>query len=100
MSSAHAGVYVRDDYSAPMSAQHNFANQFDLDNPSQSMSIYARYVVTLLPSRHCLQSLIQHSIMHEHTKHQLESATSSARRRSQGSSTSESSRMSVSSASS
>ncbi|KAL0258576.1 hypothetical protein SLS55_006073 [Diplodia seriata] len=85
MSSATARVYVTDDYSAPMSPQHNFANSYDLDNPTASMSIYAR-------------------VMHEHTKHQLESATSSARRRSQGGSTSslssESSRGSVSSASS
>ncbi|KAH7054206.1 hypothetical protein B0J12DRAFT_539398, partial [Macrophomina phaseolina] len=68
MSTATAGVYVRDNFSAPMSAQHNFANQYDLDNPTQSMSIYSR-------------------VMHEHTKHQLENATSSARRRSQGGST-------------
>ncbi|GME25991.1 hypothetical protein GTA08_BOTSDO01255 [Neofusicoccum parvum] len=85
MSSAHAGVYVRDNYSAPMSAQHNFTNQYNLDNPTASMSIYSR-------------------VMHEHTKHQLESATSSARRRSQGGSNasmnSESSRGSVSSTSS
>ncbi|KAF4314209.1 hypothetical protein SLS57_009477 [Botryosphaeria dothidea] len=82
MSTAHASVYVCDDYSAPMSAQHNFAHQYDLDNPTQSMSIYAR-------------------VMHEHTKHQLENATNSARRRSQGGSnaslSSDSSRGSVSS---
>lgn len=44
MSAAAATVYVTDDYSAPMSAQHNFANHYDLDNPSASMSLYARYV--------------------------------------------------------
>lgn len=48
MSTATAGVYVRDNFSAPMSAQHNFANQYDLDNPTQSMSIYSRYASALL----------------------------------------------------
>ncbi|OJD33469.1 uncharacterized protein BKCO1_3000032 [Diplodia corticola] len=85
MSAATARVYVTDDYSAPMSPQHNFANHYDLDDPTTSMSLYAR-------------------VMHEHTKHQLESATSSARRRSQGGSnasiSSESSHGSVSSSSS
>ena len=40
------GVYVTDNYSEPMAPQHNFANNFDLDNPSQAMSSYARYVST------------------------------------------------------
>ncbi|KAF2646572.1 hypothetical protein P280DRAFT_464769 [Massarina eburnea CBS 473.64] len=57
-------VYISDNYSEPMTPQHNFSNNFDLDNPTQAMSSYAR-------------------IMHEHTKRQLSSATSSARRRSQ-----------------
>ncbi|KAF2087571.1 hypothetical protein K490DRAFT_16958, partial [Saccharata proteae CBS 121410] len=65
MSTATQSVYVRDDFSEPMSAQHNFANQYDLDNPHESMSVYAR-------------------VMHEHTKHQLDMATNSARRRTQG----------------
>ncbi|KAF2140381.1 uncharacterized protein K452DRAFT_253209 [Aplosporella prunicola CBS 121167] len=84
MSSAvesHQGVYVRDNFSEPMSAQHNFANQYDLENPHESMSLYNR-------------------VMHEHTKSQLERFTSSAsRRRSNGGSSnfSDSSRGSVSS---
>ena len=41
---ASRGVYVRDDFSEPMSAQRNFANRFDLDNPVQAMSSYARSV--------------------------------------------------------
>ncbi|KAF9691132.1 hypothetical protein EKO04_010674 [Ascochyta lentis] len=62
MSSAGASVYVTDDYSEPMTAQHNFVNNFDLDHPEDAMSAYQR-------------------IMHEHTKRQLSTATNSARRR-------------------
>ena len=58
-----ASVYVTDDYSEPMTAQHNFANNFDLDHPEMAMTAYQR-------------------IMHEHTKRQLSTATDSARRRS------------------
>ncbi|OCK82109.1 hypothetical protein K432DRAFT_293980 [Lepidopterella palustris CBS 459.81] len=58
-------VYVHGDFSEPLSAQHNFANQFDLEHPHHAMSVYAR-------------------IMHEHTRQQLNMATRSARRRSQG----------------
>lgn len=72
------GVYITDNYSEPMAPQHNFANNFDLDNPGRAMSSYAR-------------------IMHEHTKKQLSTATSSARRRSQGFSPDSSSNDSVSS---
>ncbi|KAH7071339.1 hypothetical protein BKA63DRAFT_568476 [Paraphoma chrysanthemicola] len=60
-------VYVSEGFSEPMSAQHNFANNFDLDNPDAAMSAYQR-------------------IMHEHTKRQLSTATDSARRRSGASS--------------
>ena len=63
---SEAGVYISDHYSEPMTAQHNFANTFDMSKPEQAVSSYAR-------------------IMHEHTKRQLNSATNSARRRSQGS---------------
>ncbi|KAF1969412.1 hypothetical protein BU23DRAFT_557713 [Bimuria novae-zelandiae CBS 107.79] len=59
-----AAVYITDNFSEPMAPQHNFANNFGLDNPGQAMSLYAR-------------------IMHEHTKKQLNTATDSARRRSQ-----------------
>ncbi|KAJ4988596.1 hypothetical protein SVAN01_05887 [Stagonosporopsis vannaccii] len=62
MSSAAASVYVTENFSEPMSAQHNFVNNFDLDHPEQAMSAYQR-------------------IMHEHTKRQLSTATNSARRR-------------------
>ncbi|KAF9737427.1 hypothetical protein PMIN01_05206 [Paraphaeosphaeria minitans] len=65
------GVYITDNYSEPMAPQHNFANNFDLDSPGQAMSVYAR-------------------IMHEHTKKQLKIATNSARRRSEGVSSDES----------
>jgi hypothetical protein len=41
-------VYVSGDFSEPMSAQHNFANNFDLDNPEAAMSAYQRYVVACL----------------------------------------------------
>ncbi|KAF2113549.1 hypothetical protein BDV96DRAFT_523077 [Lophiotrema nucula] len=60
---SQSSVFVSGEFSEPMSAQHNFTNQFDLDNPDQAMSVYAR-------------------IMHEHTKRQLSTATDSARRRS------------------
>ena len=59
-------VYISEGFSEPMSAQHNFANNFDLDNPEVAMSAYQR-------------------IMHEHTKRQLSTATDSARRRSSSS---------------
>ncbi|KAF2657123.1 hypothetical protein K491DRAFT_595659 [Lophiostoma macrostomum CBS 122681] len=63
--SQHSAVYVSGEFSEPMSARHNFTNQFDLDNPQMAMSSYAR-------------------IMHEHTKRQLSTATNSARRRTEG----------------
>ncbi|KAJ4336261.1 hypothetical protein N0V87_005553 [Didymella glomerata] len=62
MSSSGAQVYVTDNFSEPMTAQHNFVNNFDLDHPEDAMSAYQR-------------------IMHEHTKRQLSTATDSARRR-------------------
>ncbi|KAH6638754.1 hypothetical protein C7974DRAFT_409767 [Boeremia exigua] len=62
MSGTSASVYVTENYSEPMSAQHNFVNNFDLENPQEAMSAYQR-------------------IMHEHTKRQLSTATNSARRR-------------------
>lgn len=39
-----ASVYVTDNFSEPMTAQHNFANNFDLDHPEDAMSAYQRYV--------------------------------------------------------
>lgn len=42
MPSAAASVYVTENYSEPMSAQHNFVNNFDLDHPEQAMSAYQR----------------------------------------------------------
>jgi len=59
---ASASVYVTDNFSEPMAAQHNFINNFDLDRPEEAMSAYQK-------------------IMHEHTKRQLNTATNSARRR-------------------
>ncbi|KAH7396162.1 hypothetical protein BKA66DRAFT_566667 [Pyrenochaeta sp. MPI-SDFR-AT-0127] len=67
MTEQRQSVYVADGFSEPMSAQHNFANTFDLSNPDRAMSEYQR-------------------IMHEHTKRQLSTATDSARRRSASSS--------------
>jgi hypothetical protein len=40
-------VYVSDNFSEPMSAQHNFANSYDLDNPDAAMSAYQKYVPRL-----------------------------------------------------
>lgn len=37
-------VYVSEGFSEPMSAQHNFANNFDLNDPERAMSEYQRYV--------------------------------------------------------
>ncbi|KAF2125355.1 hypothetical protein P153DRAFT_400184 [Dothidotthia symphoricarpi CBS 119687] len=62
MSGSTASVYITDDFSEPMTAQHNFANAFDLENPDEAMTQYQK-------------------IMHEHTKRQLTTATDSARRR-------------------
>lgn len=44
MSSSGAQVYVTDDFSEPMTAQHNFVNNFDLEKPEDAMSAYQRYV--------------------------------------------------------
>lgn len=41
---APASVYVTDNFSEPMAAQHNFINNFDLDRPEEAMSAYQRYV--------------------------------------------------------
>ncbi|KAF2754020.1 hypothetical protein EJ05DRAFT_480027 [Pseudovirgaria hyperparasitica] len=57
-------VYVNGSFSEPMTAQHNFNNQYDLSDPHTAMSRYSR-------------------VMHKHTKEQMEIATQSARRRSE-----------------
>lgn len=44
MSSSGAQVYITDNFAEPMSAQHNFVNNFDLDHPENAMSAYQRYV--------------------------------------------------------
>ena len=41
---ASASVYVTDNFSEPMAAQHNFVNNFDLDHPEEAMSAYQRDV--------------------------------------------------------
>ncbi|KAH8731890.1 hypothetical protein GQ44DRAFT_603565, partial [Phaeosphaeriaceae sp. PMI808] len=71
-------VYVSEGFSEPMSAQHNFTNNLDLNDTDAAMSAYQK-------------------IMHEHTKRQLCTATDSARRRSGSSSSSNKSLESVSS---
>ena len=44
MTESRQSVYVSGDgFSEPMSAQHNFANNFDLDNPERAMTDYQRY---------------------------------------------------------
>ncbi|KAI9822610.1 MAG: hypothetical protein M1827_000329 [Pycnora praestabilis] len=63
MASQSNGVYVQNEFSDPLTAQSNFHTQYDLENPHEAMSSYAR-------------------VMHQHTKRQMESATRSARRRS------------------
>jgi hypothetical protein len=63
MGQSRQQVYVQGDFSEPMNAQHNFVNNFNLDDPESAMSAYQK-------------------IMHEHTKRQLSTATDSARRRS------------------
>ncbi|KAF1986539.1 hypothetical protein K402DRAFT_332147 [Aulographum hederae CBS 113979] len=55
-------VYVNGQFSEPMSAQHNFSEQYDLEDPATAMSSYNR-------------------VMHQHTKQQLATATNSAARR-------------------
>lgn len=46
MSSTSDMVYVNQDFSEPMSAQYNFANQFDLENPEDARISYMKYVTT------------------------------------------------------
>jgi hypothetical protein len=89
MSETRQSIYVSDGFSEPMSAQHNFANNFDLSEPEQAMTAYQRYVCSHLFS-FTSQSLTITRIMHEHTKRQLNTATDSARRRSGASSSNES----------
>jgi len=44
MAAQHSGVYVHGGFSEPMSAQHNFSNQYSFDDPQEAMSVYKRYV--------------------------------------------------------
>ena len=46
MTESRQQVYVSDGFSEPMSAQHNFANHFDLNDPDRAMTEYQRYVAT------------------------------------------------------
>jgi hypothetical protein len=50
MTESRQPVYVNEGFSEPMSAQHNFANNFDLDNPDRAMTDYQRHVSTHLSS--------------------------------------------------
>jgi hypothetical protein len=56
MSGAAASVYVTDNFSEPMTAQHNFVNNFDLDHPEDAMSAYQRYVFLTTGFYLCLAS--------------------------------------------
>lgn len=47
MTESRQQVYVSDGFSEPMSAQHNFANHFDLNDPDRAMTDYQRYVIAL-----------------------------------------------------
>lgn len=42
MPAHNQGVYVTQNFSEPMTAQHNFANQFDLNQPEAAMSSYQK----------------------------------------------------------
>lgn len=53
MSSPRQSIYVNGDFSEPMSAQYNFANQFDLENPEQARMSYQKFV-SLNPKFHRL----------------------------------------------
>jgi hypothetical protein len=89
MTESRQQVFVSGDgFSEPMSAQHNFANNFDLNDPDRAMSDYQRYVALLDHDSH--HPLTSTRIMHEHTKRQLSTATDSARRRSGASSSNDS----------
>lgn len=48
MTETRQSVFVSDGFSEPMSAQHNFANTFDLSDPERAMSDYQRYVDKVL----------------------------------------------------
>ena len=86
--STSPSVYVNGTFSEPMTAQHNFQNKYDLDNPVEAMETYARYV--FIYPRDATDLLLidpyiltfTPSIMHQHTKSQMDLATRSARRRS------------------
>ena len=65
MSQQADGVYVQGAFSEPVNSQHHFSNHFNLERPQAAMSLYSR-------------------IIHQHTRQQLDMATNSARRRSQG----------------
>ena len=46
MTQSRQQVYISGEFSEPMSAQHNFANNFDLNDPDAAMSAYQRYVAS------------------------------------------------------
>jgi hypothetical protein len=39
----HSAAFVEGGYSAPMSSEHNFEDQYDHEDPNRAMSDYARY---------------------------------------------------------
>jgi len=43
-----SGVFVTNGFSAPMSAQHSFASQFDLNHPDAAMNSYQKFVSHIL----------------------------------------------------
>jgi hypothetical protein len=80
MGSISHDVYINGEFSAPMSAQHDYSHQHDRADPEQAMSVYAKSVVITYINRS--PSTNFHRTMHQHTKEQFELAQKSARRRS------------------
>lgn len=94
-------VYMNASYADPVAAQDNFHDSYNFADPLEAMHSYSRYVLGLAPRPSQLRPNPQwppppslstldarltwsesHSVMHQHTKRQMDSATRSARRRS------------------
>ena len=75
-----AAVYTTSDISAPHAAQEHFGENFDLGAPVAAASDYSRYVPAPLPLPMDVADSPP-SLMHTHTKHQLDLARRMAERR-------------------
>lgn len=60
-----AAVYTTSDIEQPLPVQENFVENYDMNDPASAVNHYAR-------------------IMREHTQKQMQTATNSSRRRTQG----------------